>query len=53
MAAESAQLAGLVEEFVAGQVDSKAADVAEGTLVVYRWHEGKNYAACFLEPVCM
>ncbi|XP_017580861.2 MMS19 nucleotide excision repair protein homolog [Pygocentrus nattereri] len=30
MAAEGAQLAGLVEEFVAGQADSKAADVAEG-----------------------
>ncbi|XP_072523686.1 MMS19 nucleotide excision repair protein homolog isoform X2 [Salminus brasiliensis] len=30
MAAESVQLAGLVEEFVAGQVDSRAADVAAG-----------------------
>lgn len=30
MAAEGAQLAGLVEEFVAGQVDSKAVDVAAG-----------------------
>uniref|UniRef100_A0AAR2IV57 MMS19 nucleotide excision repair protein n=1 Tax=Pygocentrus nattereri TaxID=42514 RepID=A0AAR2IV57_PYGNA len=37
MAAEGAQLAGLVEEFVAGQADSKAADVAEGTLSFYRW----------------
>ncbi|XP_066522374.1 MMS19 nucleotide excision repair protein homolog isoform X2 [Hoplias malabaricus] len=30
MAAESARLPGLVEEFVAGEVDSKAADVTEG-----------------------